>query len=269
MEEKLRLYSEHLEELVAERTKELREAERMAAIGETAAMVSHDLRNPLQGIMGAAYLLRGESLTADKKNEMIQLIENNLKYADAIVKDLLDYARKITLVAAETTPKDIIESALKSIRLPENVKVEDLSQKQPIITVDTDRIKRTFINLIGNAVDAMPGGGTITISSKEGNGYVDFAISDTGTGIAKEIMENLWKPLHTTKTKGMGLGLPIAKRIIDSHGGEISVESKIGEGTTFKIRLPIKVVDQTASEPSHSLGEEVQSTPSKTPTTSD
>jgi signal transduction histidine kinase len=86
----------------------------------------------------------------------------------------------------------------------------------------------------------MPNGGDLIISSKESNGFVEIAISDTGTGLEKRIQENLWKPLQTTKTKGMGLGLPICKRIIDAHGGQIAVESKQGKGTTFTIRLPIK-----------------------------
>ena len=218
----------------------LQQAEHLAAIGETAAMVGHDLRNPLQGIAGAIYLLRNESLTAEERNEMLQIIEKNVEYSDGIVKDLLDYARPFALTRVETTPKEIVTGALGAVHIPDKIKVDDLSQKQPKILVDPDRMKRAFINLVENAIDAMPDGGTVTINSKESEEFVEISLSDTGAGLSREVLENLWKPLQTTKAKGMGLGLAIAKRIIDAHGGKIAVESKQGEGTTFTIRLPIK-----------------------------
>lgn len=226
----------------------LLKAEHLAAIGETASMVAHDLRNPLQGITGATYLLRKESLTADERNEMLQLIDSSVEHAETTVRDLLDYSRKLNLACVETSPKDIIRNALHVAKVPDNIKVQDLSQTQPAIYVDPDRMKRVFINLIENAIDAMPGGGTLTISTSESNGHLGIAVSDTGTGISKEIMDNLWKPLQTTKAKGMGLGLPIVKRIVDAHGGDVSVETKFREGTTFTIRLPMKVqiVEQPA-----------------------
>jgi PAS domain S-box-containing protein len=215
-------------------------SQRLAAIGQLAAMVSHDLRNPLQGISAASYLLRNDQSTAEERNEILQLIDDNLQHADEIVSELLDYSREIHLALTEVTPKEITRSALEVVKVPDTIQVRDQSQERPIVRVDSDRMKRVFINLITNAVDAMPNGGTITISTKESNGLMEIAVSDTGTGLDRGILENLWKPLQTTKAKGMGLGLPIVKRIIDAHGGEVSVESKVGEGTTFTIRLPIK-----------------------------
>jgi PAS domain S-box-containing protein len=247
IEEKLRSYSEHLAELVEEGTKKLREAERMAAIGEMAAMVAHDLRNPLQGIIGAADILKDKSLTVDEKNEMLQLIESSVEYAEATVRDLMDYSREIYLEHVEVPPKAIIQSALRAVKVPGNVKVQDMSQEQPRISVDPDRMKRVFINLIENAIDAMLGGGTLTIASKQAGNCLEVTISDTGTGISHEIMENLWKPLQTTKAKGMGLGLPIVKRIVDAHGGSISVATKIGKGTTISILLPFKTTGVNAT----------------------
>jgi len=97
---------------------------------------------------------------------------------------------------------------------------------------------RVFINLIENAIDAMPQGGTLTISSKESDRTVEITFSDTGSGMSEKVMEDLWKPLRTTKAKGLGLGLAICKRIVDAHRGEISIKSKEGEGTTATIRLP-------------------------------
>jgi PAS domain S-box-containing protein len=215
-------------------------AERLAGILDTASMVAHDLRNPLQGIAAAAYVLKTDPLAKEERDEMIQLIENSVEYSDGIVKDLLDYSRTFQLALVEITPKEIVLKALQAVKVPEIVKIQDMSHEQPIISVDPDRIKRVLVNLFENAVDSMPQGGSLTISTAESNGSVEITISDTGNGIPKEIIENLWNPLHTTKAKGMGMGLAICKRLVDAHGGDISVRSKTEEGTTVTIHLPIR-----------------------------
>jgi PAS domain S-box-containing protein len=220
----------------------LARAERLAAIGETAAMVGHDLRNPLQGIAGATYLLRHETLTADDRRELLQVIETCVEYSDGIVKDLLDYGRPFDLALTKTTPKEIIAKAMQAVQVPSRIKVQNQSQEEPRISVDQDRMKRAFVNLIENAIDAMPNGGSITINSEESNGFLEISVTDTGTGLPDEVLQNLWKPLQTTKAKGMGLGLAIVKRIVDAHHGEVTVKSKTGEGTTYTIRLPLNRV---------------------------
>jgi PAS domain S-box-containing protein len=216
----------------------LHQAERLAAIGETAAMVGHDLRNPLQGITTAIYLLRNDSLTREESNKMLQLIDDGVDYSNKIVNDLLDYSREIHPTVALVTLRELTGSALQTVKVPDTIKVRDQIQEQTSITADPAMMRRVFVNLIANAVDAMPDGGYLTISSKQSEEEVEITVSDTGTGVGKEVLENPWKPLQTTKAKGMGLGLPICKRIIDAHGGEITVRSKKGEGTTFTIRLP-------------------------------
>jgi PAS domain S-box-containing protein len=221
----------------------LAKAERLATIGETAAMVGHDLRNPLQGITGALYLLKQESLTAEERDEMLQVIEKSVHYSDAIVKDLLDYSAEIKLQLVEVTPKSITRNAIGAVRVPQNVKVQDLSEYIPTLRVDPDMMKRVFVNLFENAFDAMPQGGTLTISSKKSDANVEIALMDTGSGISKEAMENLWKPLQTTKAQGMGFGLAICKRIIDAHGGNISARSEVGRGTTITIHLPLGPIE--------------------------
>jgi signal transduction histidine kinase len=163
-----------------------------------------------------------------------------LHHADEIVSELLDYSGEIHLTLTEVTPKELTKNALEAVRIPDTIRVLNQTQEQSTLTVDAERMRRVFINLITNAIDAMPTGGTLTLSSKESNGLVELAVSDTGTGLEKQILENLWKPLQTTKAKGIGLGLPIVKRIVDAHSGEVSVESKTGEGTIFTIRLPVK-----------------------------
>jgi len=218
----------------------LAKSQRLAAIGETAAMVGHDLRNPLQGITSATYLLREDNLTREERNKALSLIDDSVDRASQIVSDLLDYSSEIHLAPAEISPKEVVRSALETVKIPDTIQLHNHSQEQPGVMVDLEKMRRVFINLITNAVDAMPNGGILTISSRQSKHFIEIAISDTGTGLDQQILENLWKPLQTTKTKGMGLGLPIVKRIIDAHGGEVLVESKTGLGTTFTIRLPIK-----------------------------
>ena len=126
----------------------LQQAERLAAVGETAAMVGHDLRNPLQGMAAAVHLLRQESLTAEERSEMLQVIERSLHYSDAIIRDLSEYSAEIQLKLAEATPKSITRDAIGAVEVPQNITVQDLSEDQPTLSVDPDRMKRVFINLV-------------------------------------------------------------------------------------------------------------------------
>ena len=242
MEEELRRYSEQLERLVEESTRELRKSERLAAIGELAAMVGHDLRNPLTGITAAAYYLKTKwgSRFNPKANEMLKLIERDVEYSNKIIEDLLEYSREIRLDLIESTPRSITEDALGLVKTPRNVTILNLTAVTPRMTVDVEKVKRAFLNIIKNAFDAMPQGGKLTITSGEANGNVKVEFADTGTGMSKSTMEKLWSGPFTTKAKGIGLGLPISKRIIEAHGGSISVESETGRGTSLTVTLPIK-----------------------------
>ncbi len=249
MEKKLEEYSQHLEELVEKRTRQLKEAEeqlikseRLAAIGQVAAMVGHDLRNPLTSIKGATYYLKKKlGLKMDEKAmEMLELIEKDIEHSNEIITDLMEYSKEIRLELTETTPKSIVRDALSLVEVLENVQILDLTQSEPKIKVDVAKMKRVFGNLIKNAIDAMPIGGKLAITSRESNANMEIAFADTGIGMAKEVMEKIWTPFFTTKAKGMGLGLAICKRIIEAHGGSISVESTVGKGTTFTVTIPIK-----------------------------
>jgi PAS domain S-box-containing protein len=218
----------------------LQQAERLAAVGEAAAMVGHDLRNPLQGIAGALHLLKQEPLTANERNEILQVIEKSLEYAEFIVRDLSDFSARIQLRLSDTTPKSIIREAMGAVKIPPNVRVQDLSEDHPTFRGDVSKLTRVFVNLIDNAVDAMPQGGKLMVNSRQLDSTVEIVLSDTGSGMAQKVVANLWKPFQTTKAKGLGLGLSICKRIVDAHGGSISVDSKVGEGTTITTCLPIE-----------------------------
>ena len=245
----LQLYADQLEQKAEERTRELREiqdrllrAQRLAVIGELAGMVGHDLRNPLTSIAGATYYLKKRlNQTVDGKiMEMLELIEKNIGYSNKIINDLLDYSREIKLDITETSPKALVEEALTSVEIPSNVHVVKIVHNSPKIRVDFEKVKRVLINLIRNAVDAMPKGGTLTIKCRKKGERVEFAVSDTGVGMSEGVLKKLWTPLFTTKAKGMGFGLSICKRFVEAHGGTINVESALGKGSTFTVTLPIK-----------------------------
>jgi PAS domain S-box-containing protein len=248
MQNKLAEYSQKLEKLVEKRTEQLKQtqaklvkSERLAAIGELAAMVGHDLRNPLTGIKGAAYYLKTKHCTelGVKGKEMLESIENAINYSNKIVNDLLEYSHNLMLNIGETTPKALLKNALSLLEVPEEIQIVDATENTLIVKADTEKMCRVFVNIIRNAIDAMPEGGTLTVKSREVNGKLEISFKDTGTGMSKENLSKLKRgvPLFTTKAKGMGFGLPICKRIAEAHGGKIKVKSKIGKGTTVIVTI--------------------------------
>lgn len=221
---------------------QLFKSERLAAIGELAAMVGHDLRNPLTGISGAAYYLKtkfGQKMDANGK-EMLAIIEKDIGYSNKIINDLLEYSGETKLDLTESNLRSIVKEALSVVKVPKNIQVVNLTEDHPKMEVDVDKLKRAFVNIIRNAVDAMPNGGRFTIKSKRSEASLEIAFTDTGVGMKKGSLEKLFTPLFTTKARGMGFGLAICKRFIEAHGGKISVKSTSGKGTTFIITIPIK-----------------------------
>lgn len=205
-------------------------------------MVGHDLRNPLTSIAGATYYIKKQlkSEGARKILEMLELVEKNISYSNKIINDLLDYSREIKLDLTENDPRSIVKEALLLVEIPKHVRLKDLTKSEPKLKVDLEKLKRAFVNIIKNAVDAMPRIGTLTIESKELGNSVEFTFSDTGLGMSKETVQKLWTPLFTTKAKGMGFGLPICKRVIEAHSGMICARSTNRKGTTFTVILPFE-----------------------------
>jgi PAS domain S-box-containing protein len=236
-ETQLTTYNKYLERLVEERTRKLRGAERLATIGELAAMVGHDLRNPLTAISGAAYYMRNvlEPNEDDKLIELLEFIESNVRESNRILNDLRDYSKEESLEILPSNLKNLIDETISSTTIPEDIRVLNLIQDDVTFFVDPSRIKRVFLNLIDNAVDAMPQGGTLTIENMKTQDLLEVTFTDTGSGIPEEIIEDIWKPLFTTKARGMGFGLAICKKIVEAHDGSISVNSSVGEGTSFKM----------------------------------
>jgi len=215
--------------------------QKLSAIEELSGMVGHDLRNPLQSITGATYYIKTKySANMDQTGkEILRIIEDSVAYSNKIISDLLEYSRSINLELSETTPKNIINNSLPFIKIPSNITVIDRSENYPTFTVDITKMQRVFLNIITNALDAMPQGGTLTIESKQSKQEIIFVVKDTGLGISKAAMKNIWTPLFTTKAKGMGFGLSISKRLVEAHGGTIILESQEGKGTKITIKLPL------------------------------
>ncbi len=248
MEEALKSYSEQLEKLVEERTKALLETERLAAIGEVISMIVHDLRSPLQVILYKTFLLK-EKLkhlpipSYEKKSfkEMLDSINEQVEYMNKMISDFKDYARNIKPEKLEIDLKKLIEEVLATFILPENVKVKILIQEGfPRLLIDPMMIRRVLSNLISNAIDALPHGGNIYLEAKIEGEHIVISVEDTGVGISGENLGKLFKPFFTTKDKGTGLGLAICRRFVELHGGHIFVESKVGSGTKFTIKIPLE-----------------------------
>jgi len=222
----------------------LAEAERLAAIGETATWVGHDLRNPLQATTAAVYLAK-ELLASEKpeaRNEVMELLEDlddQVYYMDKIVSDLQDYARPVEAELTETNLENLIEKTVSSLLIPRDVRVSiALQDELSNVMVNPFLLKRVLTNLVTNAIQAMPTGGEMTIAASEMLDSVTISVNDGGVGIPKENLAKLFKPFFTTKAKGQGLGLAVCKRLIEAQGGTISVDSEEGKGSTFTVKVP-------------------------------
>jgi PAS domain S-box-containing protein len=246
LQKNLENYAVTLEKIVEERTKKLKDHERFAAIGQTAGMVGHDLRNPLQTIVGELYLANCaiKSLSDEdvKTNllENMKTIEEQTAYMDKIVSDLQAFVRPIKIDKKLVGLEELIDSVLSTIAIPNNIKLKNqINRSFQQVTVDHQQLKRVLINLMTNAIQAMPKGGTLTLTSSLNSQQASIEVKDTGVGIPEKIKPQIFTPLFTTKPRGQGFGLAVCKRIMEAHGGTITFESQEGKGTKFTIKFPI------------------------------
>ena len=240
-------YANQMEQLAEERAAKLRDSERLAAIGATAGMVGHDIRNPLQAITGDLFLAKSELAdlpdNEQKQNalESLDEIENNVDYINKIVADLQDYARPLNPRAQETNIKSLFNEIVTKNGIPKNIKLTiEVEDKAERIMADPDYLKRIVSNLTLNAAQAMPNGGKLTIrafADKKTNDVL-ITVKDTGVGIPEDVKPKLFTPMMTTKSKGQGFGLAVVKRMTEGLGGTVTFESHEGKGTTFIVRLP-------------------------------
>jgi len=229
---------DELERLVEEKTGELLDAERMVTAGRVAAMVVHDLRNPISSIRNALFLM---DLVPDKSGEAREIIGEAIDRTLEMLDELRDRTRDTPVNIETVDLRELLVKAVEEKNIPDKVAVvTDLGEGLEEAMLDPLMIRRVLDNLIGNAIDAMPVRGTLTVKAELAGDEISISVSDTGAGIPEEERGNLFKPFHTTKPSGMGLGLAYCKRAAEAHGGSISFESRVGEGSTFRLNLPLK-----------------------------
>jgi signal transduction histidine kinase len=255
LEQSLRHYYGQLEEEVDNRTKDLEQvqqklirSERLAAVGELASGVGHELRNPLNVIRNCAYLLKMSFTEKDDQEALntLNVLDKQIDIANKIVTDLLDFTRITPPSQVKVDIKNIINESLSWIAVPPQITVKtNLNGYSQPIRTDPEQIGRVFANLISNAVQAMSGPsaektGELNIDTGEENGFLFIKFRDSGCGIKEENLEKIFEPLFTTKPKGIGLGLAISRRLVEQNGGKIEVASQVSQGTTFTVKLPIE-----------------------------
>jgi signal transduction histidine kinase len=258
MYEELRAFSNQLGEGVKRATAELEDtqrqlfqSEKLAALGKLSAGIAHEIRNPLTSIKILIHSLVDEMATAASREKDLAVIETEIERVNKIIKQFLDFARPrppsleprdVRKVLEETIALVVYEMEAQGVLL----KRED-DPALPPVPMDGEQMKQVFLNLLLNAIQAMPQGGKLKVATAvqrhsggtHGSPVVTITFQDSGEGIAEEIQSRIFEPFFSTKEEGIGLGLPIAQRIIEEHGGEIKLESTLGKGTTFYITLPL------------------------------
>lgn len=247
LEAALAQYREQLEQMVEERTEQLRAAqeqlvvrERLAVLGQLAGGVGHELRNPLGAIRNTAYFLEMTLEEPDAETaEMVEILQREVANCDRIVSSLLDFARPKTPQRRPVHLSELVQGIFARRPLPSGIEIENhFPPALPIVQADPDQLEVIFGNLIRNAAQAMPGGGRLRVEATATPDGVTVAFRDTGVGMAPETLEHLFEPLFTTKARGMGLGLALSKQLVEAHEGRLTAESQEGVGSTFTVWLP-------------------------------
>lgn len=241
-------FSRMLKELELRQMRFIMQSEKLACLGTMVSGVAHQLNNPISNIFSSCQILHEELEYPDVsyKRELMQQIEKEVDRAKAMVHSLLEFSRKKEFKSKPIPLRELVEDTIRLVQgdIPSKVDVRVDVPEDCWITADRQRIEQVILNLIKNAIDAMPEGGTISISAEEDSGsrVVNLRVHDTGIGMDADTARRIFDPFFTTKEdgKGSGLGLYVAREIIEEHEGSIKVLSVEGEGTTFLITLPMK-----------------------------
>lgn len=252
LEAEIKRHTEELETRVAERTAELVEThkrlvqqERIAALGRAAAQVAHEVKNPLAGLLLYSLHLKNK-LGESSKSEalLVDKIVDTINHLTDRVEQILGFARPLNLTRSSGNLNRIVDDVLELLQPQITANKIDvrraLNEHDSSGMIDESSMRGALMNLILNAVEAMPNGGSLSITSHHINDTLHLEIADTGRGMTEEEAKNIFEPFYTTKERGLGLGMPYAKKIIEQHGGAISVASQIGEGTKLSIALPLE-----------------------------
>jgi len=222
---------------------QLRMADRLSALGELSAGMAHEIRNPLSAIKGAVEILKDDYRPDEIKYEFIQILLKETDRLNHIVQEFLGFARPKRPDFQQADVNEAVESVL-TLTMQEAKKAGITVEKSldPSIgkrSLDAGLLKQAFLNIILNAIQAMPDGGTLTVESFFRDNAIEVRIADTGTGISEENRKKLFSPFFTTRKNGTGLGLAITYRIIQNHRGMIEVKSAQGKGTVFSVKIPV------------------------------
>jgi two-component system NtrC family sensor kinase len=252
LHEEIKRYAEELEMRVAERTAELVEThkrlvhqERIAALGRAAAQVAHEVKNPLAGLLLYALHLKSKAGNfSESEASLVDKIVDTINHLNSRVEQILGFARPVSLTLRAGDLTEIVNNVLELLRpqlTTNKVEVHLAMGQQPAYAMlDESSMRGALMNLILNAVEAMPEGGALSIAIDRTDETLRLEIADTGRGIAEEEAKQIFEPFYTTKRQGLGLGMPYARKIIEQHGGTISLSSRLGEGTTISVVLPAR-----------------------------
>jgi signal transduction histidine kinase len=230
----------------------MQRTEQLRVCGQIATGLAHEIKNPLAGIKVSMEVLSEDSSLSKEDRDVLSQVIGEVRRIEALLKGLLNFAKPPVPQLTTTNINNIIDICMTfSIKVPSSSSsnnskaiavVKNYDNNIPAIMADQMQLQQVFLNLLLNAVESMPGGGTLTINISHNveERSLNVEISDTGKGINKEVMNKIFQPFFTTKLKGTGMGLAITRRIIEEHGGSINVESAPGKGTTFRVALPIK-----------------------------
>ena len=224
--------------------------ERLAAIGQLASTVGHELRNPLGVISNAVYLLRGD-LGPDPTpaaQRHLATAEREVSAATVIVSDLLEFARERQPVVDDVDVSSLLDEVLSILPPPTGVTVERTGEAGVTVRGDREMLRQVLLNLIGNGYQAMPDGGRLSVGASMTGGAAQLHVADTGVGMSADTQQRLFEPFFTTKPRGVGLGLAVTKRIVEAHNGTISVSSQEGHGTEFNVLLPVIAAPRNGSD---------------------
>ncbi len=255
--EATRRFNETLEAKIEEATLELREkqkelvrSERLAAVGEIATGIAHEIKNPLSGIYLALEMMRNETSNPEHR-ETISDIISEINRLDRIIKQLLQLGSPRTLNLVKCDPNEIVERALDLVsRQSEDkgIKIDKRLHSREQFYVDHEQIEQVVLNLLINGIDAMDGSGTLTVETKSSGGNIYIRVEDTGCGLSAEDKEKIFTPFYSTKVNGTGLGLSISSRIVEMHKGKIFCSSQNGGGTAFTVVIPQNPPDEVFAQ---------------------
>ena len=220
-------------------------ADRLKSVGELAAAIVHEIRNPLSAIKGAAQIIEKEIPPESPRRKFVAVIEEEADRLNRMVGEFLNFARPRQPEKAASDLNQIVESVViftskEAAKSKVNL-IQKLDENLPPVSVDAEQIKQVLLNLILNAIHAMPEGGTVEVISRRAGDSVEIAVRDYGTGVEPGIREKIFDPFFTTKTDGTGLGLSVVYGLIKQHEGEIELVNVEGPGSLFVVRLPLSV----------------------------